>query len=323
MQRIFLSTCRRRATALVGLAVLGGCSAPERDAYQGYVEGEFVYLASSQGGRLDALSVQRGQDVGARTALFALEAAREAAAVQQSSQQLAAAEATLADIRTGKRPQEVDITRAQLAQAEVTAANAARQLVRDEAQQRAGGISQAQLDESRTQATNSAAQVRQLRAQLAVDTLPSRAAQIRAQAAQVAAARASLTQAQWTLDQKSVVAPQAGKVYDTLYRQGEWVAAGNPVVRLLPPGNLKVRFFVPETRVGALRDGQAVTIACDGCGQAVAAQISYIATEAEFTPPVIYSNENRAKLVFMIEARPAVADAARLRPGQPVEVRLR
>jgi HlyD family secretion protein len=318
-----ISLAIRPSLACAALATLAACSSPDHDAYQGYVEGEFVYLASSQGGRLDKLGVQRGQEVAAKTALFALEAANETAAVQQSAQQLAAAEATLADIRVGKRPQEVDVTRAQLAQAEVSAANAAQQLVRDEAQQRAGGISLSQLDQSRTQSLTAAAQVRQLRAQLAVDTLPSREAQIRAQVAQVDAARASLAQAQWKLDQKSVTTAQAGKVYDTLYREGEWVASGSPVVRLLPPGNVKVRFFVPEALIGAVKTGQQVSIICDGCGEAISAQVSYIATEAEYTPPIIYSNENRSKLVFMIEAHPAVADASRLRPGQPVEVRLK
>ena len=111
-------------------------------------------------------------------------------------------------------------------------------------------------------------------------------------------------------------------VHDTLYSEGEWVAAGNPVVSLLPPGNLKMRFFVPETVVGALKMGQEVRAACDGCGAAIAAKISYISRQAEFTPPVIFSREQRAKLVFLVEARPAPADAARLKPGQPLDVTL-
>jgi HlyD family secretion protein len=93
-------------------------------------------------------------------------------------------------------------------------------------------------------------------------------------------------------------------------------------VSLLPPGNVKVRFFVPETVVGGLRTGAAVSISCDGCAAPIEAQISYISPQAEYTPPVIYSRESRAKLVFLIEARPGAADALKLRPGQPVEVRL-
>ena len=100
-------------------------------------------------------------------------------------------------------------------------------------------------------------------------------------------------------------------MHDTLYSEGEWVAAGNPVVSLLPPGNLKLRFFVPETAVGALKLGQAVRAACDGCSAPIAAKISYISRQAEFTPPVIYSREQRAKLVFLIEARPGARRRAR------------
>ena len=106
-----------------------------------------------------------------------------------------------------------------------------------------------------------------------------------------------------------------------MYVQGEWVNAGSPVVAILPPANVKVRFFVPEPQVGALRSGQRVDVACDGCGAPIAASISFISPQAEFTPPVIYSRESRAKLVFMVEARPAAADATRLHPGQPVDVR--
>ena len=124
------------------------------------------------------------------------------------------------------------------------------------------------------------------------------------------------------LTQKSLRAPQDGYVTDTLYVQGEWVPAGSPVVTLLPPANTKVRFFVPERILGSIRLGQQVSVLCDGCGEPVPAPVTYVAPQAEYTPPVIYSRENRAKLVFMVEARPAPAHAAKLHPGQPVEVRL-
>ena len=104
--------------------------------------------------------------------------------------------------------------------------------------------------------------------------------------------------------------------------RGEWVPAGSPVVVVLPPGNVKVRFFVPEPRLGALKVGQKVSIACDGCGAGIEAAIAFISPQAEFTPPVIYSKDSRAKMVFMVEARPAPELAVRLHPGQPVDVTL-
>ena len=307
------------------VVLLGGCGRPADDVatYQGYVEGEFVYLSSSQAGTLTQLSVERGQAVAAGTPVFSLEAVDETAALRQAQHQLEATRAQLADLQTGKRPPEIAVTRAQLAQATAQAARAATQLARDERQYAAGGLSKQQLDDSRTSEQTTAAQVRELQNQVDVARLPGRAQQVAAQAAQVDAAQAAVAAAQWKLDQKRVAAPAAGRVYDTLYRVGEWVQAGNPVVQMLPPQNLKVRFFVPEAAVASIAPGRTVTIRCDGCPADVPARVTYVSHEAEYTPPVIYSNESRTKLVFMVEARPAVADAPKLHPGQPVAVRMR
>jgi HlyD family secretion protein len=280
-------------------------------------------VASPIAGRLDELFVKRGDNVAINARLYALEAVSEAAAQRQAQEQVKAAEASLADLRAGRRPPEQDVTRAQLAQAEVELKRAATNLARDEAQFRIGGIARAQLDDARSANEAAQARVAQLRSELKVTQLPSRSEQIQAQVAQVAAARAALEQATWKLDQKSVRATKAGRIYDTLYREGEWIAAGSPVVRMLPPSNVKVRFFVPQTIVGSLAPGRAVAIQCDGCPAQIPATISYISREAEYTPPIIYSNETRSKLVFMIEARPSPEDAAKLNPGQPVSVTLK
>ncbi len=306
---------------LLGVACTG-CTPQAPNTYQGYVEGEFVYVASSQPGQLTQLAVSRGQTVQLSTLLFSLEASSEAAAVRQARELLLAAQSQHADLTTGRRPQELEVTEAQLLQAEADAVRASTQYKRDEGQYRIGGISQSQMEDSRASADSTAAKVSELRSQLAVARLPSRSNQIEAQAAQVDAAQAALAQAQWKLDQKSVHAPHAGLVFDTLYRSGEWVPAGSPVVRLLPPENVKVRFFVPESVVGSLTPGRSVRIRCDGCRDEVSAVVNFVSDQAEYTPPVIYSNENRAKLVFLVEARPRVADAPKLHPGQPVAVTL-
>ena len=129
-----------------------------------------------------------------------------------------------------------------------------------------------------------------------------------------------MAQAEWKLSQKIVNAPVGGLVNDTNYVVGEWVPAGRPVASLLPPANVKLRFFVPEARVATIRQGDAVNVSCDGCGAPIRATVTYISAQAEYTPPVIYSQGTREKLVYMVEARPAIADATRLRPGQPVDV---
>ena len=313
---------QRSAAMLACAAVLAACSKSEPPAYQGYVEGEFVYVSSPIAGRLDALHVKRGDEIAAGSPLFALESVSEAAALRQAQEQLKAAQAQLDDLNLGKRLPEQDVTRAQLQQAQVDDQKLATTLARDEAQFAIGGISRQQLDDSRAARAAAVARVRQLQSELTVAALPSRGDQIKAQAAQVAAAQAGVDQARWKLDQKTVVATHAGRVFDTPYRLGEWVAAGNPVVRMLPPQYVKVRFFVPETVVGALSAGRSVSIHCDGCPNDVPGTLSYVSTEAEFTPPVIYSNETRNKLVFMVEARPSPDSKVKLNPGQPVSVRL-
>lgn len=302
--------------------VLSACSGDPPAGYQGYVEGEYVHLAAPVAGRLEQLLVQRGQAIPAGTRVFRLDAQEETAAREQAEEQLKAAQAQLADLRTGRRNPEVQVAQAQLAQARAAEAQAAQEVRRDEAQFAAGGIPRAQLEDARADHAVKAARVSELASQLAVAQLPARSDQIGAQSAQVAAARAVVQQAAWRLDQKYVVAAQAGQVTDTLYRQGEWVPAGSPVVRLLPPQGVKVRFFVPQAVAGGLRPGRKVAVQCDGCGGDVAATVSFIAAEAEFTPPVIYSNETRGKLVYMVEASPAEGQAQRLRPGQPVTVSL-
>jgi HlyD family secretion protein len=302
-------------------AALAGCFGSTTASYQGYVEGEFLYLSSSQSGHLDRLAVDRGQQVDRGAPVFILEAIDEKAAQLQAQQQLAAAEAQLADLQTGKRPSEIAVIRAQLLQAQASARRSAQQRERDEAQYRAGGISREQLEATLAQANSDTAHVSELTSQLDVARLAGREQQLRGQSDQVQAARAVLAQADWRLDQKSVLAPKAGLIYDTMYREGEWVAAGNPVVRMLPPQNIKVRFFVPETVLGSLSLGRKVSLHCDGCATDIGAAITYVSSEAEYTPPVIYSNETRGKLVYMIEAHPTPQDAVKLHPGQPLAVR--
>ena len=323
LMKLFSQRDKIRYLALAAaIVLLQGCADKRPPSYQGYVEGEFVYVASAEAGRLDRLLVARGDQTVAGSPLFVLESENEAAAQRQSRHQLDVAEAQLKDLRIGKRPLEMEVIREQLAQASAEEKRAAAKRLRDEAQYQAGGISVAQLDESRAASESCAARVRELERQLEVAALPAREDQVRAQEANVAAARAALEQAEWKLRQKTVAASGAGRVFDTVYRVGEWVPAGRPVVRMLPPENVKIRFFVPETLMGGLSVGQAVVFRCDGAPSEITATLSYLSTEAEFTPPVIYSNETRSKLVYMVEARPSAADAPKLHPGQPVEVRL-
>lgn len=306
----------------VMLVMIAGCSDRASSTWQGYVEGEFVFVSSSEAGRLDRLHVSRGQQVAAGAPLFVLESGIEAAAVRKARQELSAAQSVLQDLKSGKRPQEIDVIREQHEQARAAAKKSSDNLVRSETLFKSGYIARAQLDEARAEADANAARVRELKNQLSVAALPARTDQVKAQAAAVASAQAALDQAEWKLNQKAITATRSGLVFDTMYREGEWVPAGSPIVRMLPPENVKVRFFVPQTLVGSLTVGQSVLVQCDGCPADIPAKITFISTESEYTPPIIYSNETRSKLVFMIEARPSPDKAGGLHPGQPVGVRL-
>jgi HlyD family secretion protein len=308
------------AAALLAITALSACAKGDSTTYQGYVEGEFVHVASPVGGRLERLAVRRGQIVPAGAPLFTLESEQETAVKLEAEQQLHAAEARLADLQKGQRPLELDVAKAELAQAEEAERQAALHLKRREVQFDAGIIPREQVDDARSAHSVAAARVEELSSRLEVFRLPSRSDRIREQSSQVEAERAALAQAEWLVDQKRVSSTQAGLVADTLFREGEWVPAESPVVRILPPANVKVRFFVPEAVAGGLSPGRKVSVRCDGCKAEIAATVTFIAAEPEYTPPVIYSNETRDKLVFMVEARPAVENAPDLRPGQPVAV---
>ena len=310
------------ALALVSVAVLSCCTRPATHGYEGYVEGKYVYVASPQGGRLEELSVARGDLINASHPLFTLDGEPEASALRQAEELLRADQDRLADIQTGKRPPEIAVIRAQIAQAE-TELQKSRDLLKSYEQQfAAGGISETDLITARAAVASNDAIVRQYQSNLDVAELPGREQQLRAQAGVIAADRAAVQQAEWKLQQKQVTSPRNGLVFDTLYRPGEWVPAGSPLVQLLPPENVEVRFFVPESAVGSLKLGQNVSVHCDGCATAVPAAISFISNQVEYTPPVIYSNENRSKLVFMVIAKPSPDKAPLLHPGQPLEVSL-
>jgi len=306
-------------------AALAACGEEASSGYQGYAEGEFVLVAAPAAGRLEKRWVSRGQEVEAGAPLFTLEQENEKASRREAEERVRNAEAKLANIAAGRRKPEIDAIQAQEAQAAAARDLSRRQLKQQEELFAKNYISASSMDAARANYARDIARVAETEAQIRLVRMAiGRDREIAAAQAEVEAARAVLAQSDWRLAQRAVGVPAAAPaktlVHDTFYSEGEWVAAGNPVVSLLPPGNLKLRFFVPETAVGGLRLGQAVRAACDGCSAPIPATITYISRQAEYTPPVIYSREQRSKLVFLIEAKPGLADAAKLKPGQPLDV---
>jgi HlyD family secretion protein len=308
-----------RLTALACLLALAACRDAPPAGFPGYVEGEYVRVASPLAGTLVQLAVERGAQVTKDAPLFTLESEQERAARAEAEARVRQTQASLANLEKGRRPPEIAAVRAQLAQAQASLRQSEADLVRTQKLVADKFLPPQKRDEALAARDRDRARVAELSEQVRIANLPARSDEIAAANAEVKAATDALAQAQWRIDQKSQTAPAAGLVADTLYRPGEWVAAGAPVVSLLPPGNVKVRFYVPETMLATLRLGDAVRVHCDGCGADIAATVRFIAPQAEYTPPVIYSRENRAKLVYLVEARPDAPNPA-LHPGLPVEV---
>jgi HlyD family secretion protein len=292
-------------------------------AWQGYVEADYVKVAPVQQGLLTAISVARGDQIAKGAALFTQDDTAERAARDQAARQLSQAEQQLANLETGGKPTEVTQAEANLADARANLARAERDLQRDEALLRRGYATAQSVDQRRADHRSAEAKVQAAEAALAQAKAPmGRQREIEAQRAAVAAARAAVAMAQWRLDQRTVTAPVSGRVADVLAQPGETMAAGAPVVSILAPENIFVRFFVPETALSSLHRGEPVAFACDGCPSGLVGTISYISPTAEYTPPLIYSESTRAKLVYRIEARPRLDQAALFNPGQPMDVRL-
>jgi HlyD family secretion protein len=313
-----------RFAPLIGLLLLFGCENAAESAWQGYIEGEFVLLAAPYAGQLQKLHVRRGDAVESGKPVFALEQEAERAARAEAEERLRSAQARLENLGQGRRVPEVEALRAELKQAQAALELSQTVLAREENLFKTEATSRAQYDDARGAVERDKARVAAAEAQLRSAQQPlGRDAERKAAEAEVKAARAVVAQAAWRLEQRSVVAPVAARVEDTFFVEGEWVPAGRPVASLLPPGNVKLRFYVQQGILGSLSTGKDVEVRCDGCPAPVAAKITFISSQAEYTPPVLYSRESRGKLVFLVEARPSPADGARLRPGQPVDVRLK
>ena len=256
-------------SSALGLAIafLAGCSQNSPNQFQGYIEGEYVYVAAPLGGALTNLAVARGDSVTNGQLLFVLERQSEADALAQTEKNLAQAKAQLEDLTKGKRPTEIASLEAQLERAKANLKLAEDNLARREKLGSSDVVSKEELDSARAQRDADKAQVDQLTADLETARLGGREDAVRAAQAAVESQQAALDKSKWSFDQKQQFAPTNAFVQDTLYRSGEWVAAGNPVVVLLPPANLKVRFFVPEMLLAQIKTGQTVEVSFDGAAK--------------------------------------------------------
>ena len=302
------------------LLLLAACGEPEPASWSGYVEAEYTRLSSPVAGRLLTLETARGRTVAAGARLFVLDTEPERLAVDEARARLARNEAQAADLDKGRRADELAVVLAQERAATAAWRQAQDELLRQTRLAQEGFASGANLEALQSRRDAEAARLDEVRAQLKVARLAARDDARRAAGADIAAARAQLAQSDWKVAQKTVTAPQAAQVDDTYYQPGEWVPAGSPVVSLLSPAAVKLRFFVPQADLPRLLPGTRLRVQCDGCAAPLMARVTYVAHQAEYTPPVLYSRENRAKLVFLVEAVPE--KPAQLLPGLPVDLSL-
>jgi HlyD family secretion protein len=268
---------------IIILTLLGvtGCSRSENQA-QGYIEGRYTYMATPVSGVLKELKVSRGTQVKKGQILFILEEEPESDIYS----------AAIENLNQSKSAR--DAISANLSYAKLTFERY-RELFPKKA------VSQSQLDNAR-------AIFNALTAQLAQAN------------ATIASTAETLAQTKWMKDQKVVSAPYDAMVFDTYYRLGEYTIANQAVLSLLAPSNIKVIFYVSEWVLGSLKLGDQVTVECNSCSQTYTGHISFISPSAEYTPPVIYSNETTEKLIYRIEAEFSPQAAQALHPGQPVIV---
>jgi HlyD family secretion protein len=300
--------------------VIPGFGATEPPGYNGYVEARYVYASSTTAGPIETMSVREGDAVLAGDPLFRLRSEQQIALVSGAEARVAAAEAGLKNLTTGSRADELDVIQASLQKAQADMSLARDSATRSEKLFEQGLVPQSKLDQDRATLASAEAAVRQLEAQLKVAGLPARNEQQVQAEANLAAAHADAEKANADLADRTITAPAAGRIERVFFDAGEIVAAGTPVVSILPEGALKVKFYVPEAARAGFALGDQVAVSCDGCPDGLSAKVSFFASDPQFTPPVIYSRDERQRLSYLIEA---TLDGASLHPGQPVTVERR
>jgi HlyD family secretion protein len=316
--RVFIG---RGFIGLTLLLALAACDDKGKAGYQGYAEADWVFVGPDDAGRLTSLATAEGSQIEKGAPLFSVDDTLERAARDQAQSALQQSQAKLARLEApDKRPQEIAVMQATADRAKAAYDEAQKNLARQQALFTEGHASKANLDDAVSNRDQDLAAWKEAERQITVGNMPAHDLDIAAARQEVAMNEQALVQAQQKLDRRHIVSPVSGLVQEIYYRPGEVVPAGQPVAQLLPPGNLKLRFYVPEPDLPKITQGGRIAISCDGCGTGLTGHIYFISGTSEFTPPVIFSLEERSKLVYLIEARPDQPE--RLRVGQPVTVTL-
>ncbi len=299
-------------------AVIPGFGPVPVQIYNGYVEADYLYVAPSSAGRITDLRTAEGESVAEGQLLVVLEDTTDRATLDAARANVAVAEANLENLMTGSRDAEIEVIRATLANAEADQQLAKITLDRSLQLSAKGLVPPAQVDNDRARLQSTDAKVAQLQAELNVAELPARSAQQLAAEAILRGAEAEVDRAQSALDDRRIVAPIAGLVDRLYFEVGEVAATGTPILSLFQPEKLKAIFFVPEPQRASIALGDMLAVSCDGCPVDLSAKVTRLASSPQHTPPILYSREERARLVFRAEAWLEVPRG--LLPGQPISL---
>lgn len=305
-------------TGLVAVVIPGFGVAPE-PAWNGYVEADYVYVSAPGAGTIATIAAREGQVVKAGEVLLILDSRQQEAMLRAAEARVEAARANAENLATGSREEEVAVVRASLDKAEADLALARSQSERSDKLLVEGLVPQAKADQDRATLKSAEAQAAQLRAELRVSELPARDPQRVAAEATLVAAEADADKAREDLADRTILAPVDGRIERVYFDDGEIMQAGTPALALLPAAALKIKFYLSESDRPAFALGQTLRVSCDGCAEGLSAEVSFFASDPQFTPPVIYSRDERKRLTFLAEA--TLGAGSILHPGQPVTVR--
>ena len=304
----------------VFIAIFPSFGPEQPHVYSGYVEADYVYISPTTVGRIEQILVDENQDVARGDRLVLLDDGQVQAALGAARAHVTSLEEGLENIKTGAREEELAVVRAQLDMAQANLNLAESNLERDLQLMASGIVTDVKIDQDRTEVAVANSQVAQLNAQLTTMELPARGAEVLAAEANVQAAIAEVRVAQDRLDAQTLRAPVGGKVETIFYETGEVAAVAAPVVSILPEGQRYIIFYIPEDLLSTFEIGNQIQVGCDRCPEGLTATLAKIEALPEFTPPTIYSRDERSRLVFKAKAQ--LPDGNLLNPGQPASLQV-
>jgi HlyD family secretion protein len=304
---------------LVTVCLLTSCN-EKKKLYNGYIEADYVYVSSYSDGKIKNVFVSKGQRIKKGTWLFKLDGKKEKANLNMYSNAVLGVKSYIEDMTKGGRSEKIELWEGladgihSLSEGSGIGKGIISRLEKVHAEAYTKLVGIAYLHGALYEINKA------LNSWVEYQKLPERPDKIAAVNSLKEVLDAQVVYAKWKMEQTKQVAPKDAYVFDVLYREGEFVQAGKPVVSLLPPENIKAIFFVDGKIVSNLKLGDKVLVKLNNVTEPVSAIVSYISPKAEYTDPFIYSLKNNEKYMYLIEAKFNSANGARLHPGQPVEV---